>query len=305
MIRRATDLAFPSVIDRTAVYGVRSAPHTVAIKACNTWITHSMTSPKQRKASRPVTVRAVLGGPFPPYSREDAQAVAELLHDYIHTAITRHPSLKVAELRGYLVTSDITVIRRDLGQRWQPSVVRTCATLLRAVFASRDLVLSTPPSSEIQPMSMQRTDQTQRAHGRATYYSLTLWQRGDWLLEVHYGSFESEDDADDFSAADLALGFNGCLWLHHPYGTSLIAHEDLQIYRRLDLREMGATAYGIADLQRYVDVAEMRCIAQSHGLHKSGVGHDNVVALDFTEAGIELGEEISANDDAIGVSHVS
>jgi len=255
---------------------------------------------KRTTALRPATVQSVLGGGFPQF-REDAEAWSALIGELIEVAIEKHPEYRPAEIRGYLVHTDITEIRRQLGRRWQPGVINTCATLLRAVIAARELPVIVIQQIENLPMNLpSRTDRAESSNGRKTYYSLTLWQRGDWLVEVHYGHFASEEDADDFSAyKELALGFNQYLWLHHPYGAALIPHEDVQIYRRVDYADANPTTDGVADLQRYVDIAEMRCIAQSHGVYRHSQDYPNVVEIDFTEYALELGEEMPANDEDV------
>ncbi len=260
---------------------------------------------KRTAPKRPTTVRAVLGGGFPHF-REDAKAWSALIGELTDAAIEQHPDYRPAEIRGFLLATDITEIRRQLGRRWQPGVINICATLLRAVFSARELPVIAIQQIENQPMNMSpRTDRAESTKGHQTYYSLTLWQRGDWLIEVHYGHFASEDDADDFSGCrELELGFNQYLWLHHPYGVELIPHEDVKIFRRVQQVDLNQTTYGIEDLARYIDVADMRCIAQSHGIHQHAKENPNVVEIDFGEFALELGEAMPANDEAIGVSKV-
>jgi hypothetical protein len=248
-----------------------------------------------------VTVETVIGGPFPALFT-DADAWKELLTEYITCGINRWPNYRASVLRSYLIEGDVTAIRRDFGARWQPSVIASCARLLRAICAERLLPVMPHPTNRGSLMTTTRPDRTERVKGRDTFYSHTMWLLDDWILEVRYGSFQSSDDADDFSASDLALGYNQCLWLHHPYGTSPISYDDIRIFRRVDHAGIQSSPLTVADLQRVADVSDMVCIAQTFGKHAQVRG-ENVVEIDFSEHALELGIEIPANDDADSASH--
>jgi len=247
-----------------------------------------------------VTADTVLGGSFPAL-HSDADAWRELLTEYIVCGITRWPDVRASELRSYLIEGDVTAIRRDFGSRWQPSVIASCARLLRAICAERELPVMPHHTNRGFIMTTPRPDRTERATGRDTFYSHTMWLLDDWILEVRYGSFQSSDDADDFSASDLALGYNQCLWLHHPYGTSPIPYDDIRIFRRVDHAGIQSSPLTVSDLQRVADVSDMVCIAQTFGKHQVPKG-ESVVEIDFSEHALELGIEIPANDDLDPVS---
>lgn len=91
------------------------------------------------------------------------------------------------------------------------------------------------------------------------YASVTIWSNGTYFLQVHYGYFNTWEDAEDFPGiSPLRLERrSNALFLCGPHGEAFIADQALQIYRAFDNVGQSTFEMTLDDLFEVADVEDM------------------------------------------------
>lgn len=103
------------------------------------------------------------------------------------------------------------------------------------------------------------------AASAGAFSSITIWSSNDYFVQVHYGYFNSWEDAEDFAAhGQLRLEQrSSALFLIGPHGAAFIPDQAMTIYRTFDNSFSGSGTYDMTfdDLMEVADVEDMRLCA--------------------------------------------
>lgn len=103
------------------------------------------------------------------------------------------------------------------------------------------------------------------AGSAGAFTSITIWASNDYFLQVHYGYFDSWEDAEDFaSVGTLSLEErSNALFLVGPHGSAFIPDQSMTIFRNYNNSYGGTGTYGMTfdDLMEVADMGDMRLTA--------------------------------------------
>lgn len=111
------------------------------------------------------------------------------------------------------------------------------------------------------PATITAVAQADNASSVAAFTSVTIWSDGNYFLQVHYGNFDSWEDAEDFaSVGTLRLETRSqALYLVGPHGAAWISDQALTIYRDFGNSFGGSGTFDMTldDLLEVADVEDM------------------------------------------------
>lgn len=122
------------------------------------------------------------------------------------------------------------------------------------------------------------------------FASITLWVFGSYFLQVHYGYFDSWEDAEDFPAVSnvrLEEGSSAVFLVHNGQRT-FIPDGALQVYRNVNASVVVAQGMTLDDLLEEVHLEDMRLMAIGH---TSVIRGKPIIAHEVYES-----ELVAAND---------
>lgn len=92
------------------------------------------------------------------------------------------------------------------------------------------------------------------------FASVTIWSDGEYFLQIHYGYFNSWEDAEDFaSAGNLALEErSNALFLTGPHGDAFVPDRALQVYRSFSNPARGTYDLTLDDFLEVASIDHMR-----------------------------------------------
>lgn len=97
------------------------------------------------------------------------------------------------------------------------------------------------------------------------FTSVTIWTGNDYFLQVHFGHFDTWEEAEDFASyGELRLEErSNALFLIHSKGQSFIADQAMTIYRNYGSEFTGGSTYDMTfdDLIEVAEVETMRLCA--------------------------------------------
>lgn len=97
------------------------------------------------------------------------------------------------------------------------------------------------------------------------FTSVTIWGGADYFVQVHYGYFNSWEDAEDFAAhGNLRLETrSNALFLVGPHGAAFIPDQAMTVFRNLGNSFDGGGTYDMTfdDLIEVAEVEDMRLSA--------------------------------------------
>lgn len=129
------------------------------------------------------------------------------------------------------------------------------------------------------------------------FSSVTIWSSDDYFIQIHYGHFDSWEEAEDFAGSgELHLEQrSNALFLVGPHGAAFIADQAMTIYRNYDNSFAGGATFDMTfdDLLEVADVDDMRLCAIGS---QPALRGRPIVARHV--APIELQSVSAANDDA-------
>lgn len=134
------------------------------------------------------------------------------------------------------------------------------------------------------------------ASGGPAFTSVTIWGNADYYLQVHYGYFDSWEEAEDFAGlGNLTLEErSGALFLAGPQGVTFIPDQAISIYRDFANSYSGGGTFDMTldDLLEVADIGDMRLRA----IGSQPVHRDRPIIARPIEA-IELSAASAANDE--------
>lgn len=91
------------------------------------------------------------------------------------------------------------------------------------------------------------------------FTSVTIWTDGEYFLQVHYGFFNSWEEAEDFATVgDLSLRIrSNALFLIGPHGAAFLPDQSLQIYRSFGVAVGSTFDMRLDDLLEIADMDDM------------------------------------------------